>query len=258
MELDLADHHDRMTYFYGYYHELGVQLVLGASVQPGDTFVDVGANAGMITLLAARLVGPEGRVVAFEPNPLAMARLRSSIAANNLLWVTPFEMGLSDAPGRLTLRVPSGWDSTCGTFGHVAPADGPIGIQEHKASVARGDDILFEIVSAPLAVKIDVEGFEQKVVNGLEATISQFSPLIITEVLAENLTRAGSTVKPLFDTMARLGYFPFGIELSVLLRSRKLHLRPVRPVHEDPPENVVWLHPGSAHYERLQPWIRPS
>jgi len=258
MELDLAIHHERMTYFYGRYYELDVQVLIDVGVQPGDTFIDVGANSGMITLMAARRVGPSGRVLAFEPNPLAMTRLLSSISTNSLFWVTPFALGLSDSSATLTLRIPPGRDSTCGTFGHLSGEEGRPSIEEHTAPVARGDDALCGLVSAPIAIKIDVEGFEEKVVRGLEDTIRQFRPLIITEVLGENLARAGSSVRNLFDAMNRLCYEPFRMELSTLLRSRKLRLRPIRLSDEDPPENVVWLHPGSTHYERLQPWLRLS
>lgn len=258
MELDLADHFDRMTYFYGHYHELDVQLLMKTAIQPGDTFVDVGANSGMITLMAARCVGPGGRVFAFEPNPVAMARLGTSVTANGLSWVTPFEAGLSESAAQLTLRIPPGTNDARATFGNGSFPESEERIAKRTASVVRGDDVLLEVVSAPLAVKVDVEGFEEKVINGLERTIRRFKPLIITEVVGDNLARGGSSVKSLFDAMARLGYRPFRIELSVLIRSRKFHLRPVRPADEEPPENVVWLHPCSTHYERLQRWLRPS
>lgn len=258
MELDLADHFDRMTYFFGHYHELDVQVLMEAALQPNDTFVDVGANSGMITLMAARCVGPGGRVFAFEPNPVAMARLRTSVTANGLSWVTPFEVGLSESAAQLTLRIPPGTNDTWATFGNGSFPKGDGEIAKRTASVVRGDDVLLEVVSAPLAVKVDVEGFEEKVINGLEGTIRHFKPLIITEVVAENLARAGSSVDGLFDAMARLGYRPFRINISVLVRSRKFHLRPVRRADGDPPENVVWLLPGSTHWERLQPWLRPS
>ena len=51
---------------------------------PGSVFVDVGANVGFLSILAARLVGPEGRVIAFEPHPGAVERLRLGVAANGV------------------------------------------------------------------------------------------------------------------------------------------------------------------------------
>ena len=225
------------------------------AIQAGDTFVDVGANAGMITLMAARCVGPGGRVFAFEPNPVAMAHLQVAIQANHLAWVPPVDVGLSDSPAQLTLRVSTGRDSGCGTFGTVLPLKGMASVEQHPAFTARGNDVLFGVVSAPLMIIVDVEGLEQRVINGLAKTIREFRPLIITEALEEFLARAGSTVSSLSDAMANLGYEPFRMELSGLLRSRKLRLRPIRLSEEDPPENVVWLHPGSLHQERLQPWM---
>ena len=82
MELDLRDWSEQMTYFLGRHSDLPLQLAMMALLKPGDRFVDVGTNIGMITLLAARLVGPEGRVDAIEPNPACCARVRRSLTLN--------------------------------------------------------------------------------------------------------------------------------------------------------------------------------
>lgn len=75
MPLDLSNWSERLSYFLGRYHDLPLQLAMRLAVRPGDTFVDVGANLGMITLLACRLVGDSGRVLACEPNPRLADRL---------------------------------------------------------------------------------------------------------------------------------------------------------------------------------------
>ena len=68
--------------------------VMERLLKPGMTFVDVGANLGYFTLLAAKLVGPEGRVIAFEPHPDNTRRLRISIAANDYDNVLVCEMAI--------------------------------------------------------------------------------------------------------------------------------------------------------------------
>src|SRR5213083_889189 len=67
--LDLRDWSDRQFYFLGRYYELAMLLLFKTLLAAGDSFVDVGANVGMFTLMAARRVGTDGRVEAFEPNP---------------------------------------------------------------------------------------------------------------------------------------------------------------------------------------------
>lgn len=74
-------------------------LALSECLEPGDRFVDVGANIGMITLQAARLVGPSGRVESFEPNPNCFATLERHLAINGIENVVAHRVGLSDTSG---------------------------------------------------------------------------------------------------------------------------------------------------------------
>jgi len=106
MELDLRNWSERQTYFLGRFYDLPTQLLVMRLLRRGDLFVDVGANIGMISALAARCVGPEGRVLAFEPNPDAMRRLRRLIETNDLAErIEALSSALSDAEGTMTLSV---------------------------------------------------------------------------------------------------------------------------------------------------------
>ena len=82
---DLRDLTAREAFFTGRYGPQETAL-LGAALRPGATFVDVGANWGYFTLLAAHRVGPAGRVVALEPDPRLFALLRANLAANGIGW----------------------------------------------------------------------------------------------------------------------------------------------------------------------------
>jgi FkbM family methyltransferase len=75
-------------------------------LRPGDTFVDVGANFGLVSLIGARAVGSTGRVHAFESQPALAAMLRRSAALNHLANLTLHEVALSDRDGVLELQVP--------------------------------------------------------------------------------------------------------------------------------------------------------
>jgi FkbM family methyltransferase len=133
------------------------------------TFIDVGANVGFYTALAAAAVGPEGRILAFEPSGYAFPRLARMVQANQLGCVTVFQCGLGDQPGQTTL------------FGGVE--DDPLG--NHTASMVPHENpqrCVVEIdtldrVAERLNVehidllKIDVEGFEMRVLQGAAALI---------------------------------------------------------------------------------------
>ena len=77
-----------------------VENVLRAFLRPGDTFVDIGANIGIFSLLAARIVGPSGRVIAFEPVPITLEKLRANILLNDLQNITVVPAALCDETRR--------------------------------------------------------------------------------------------------------------------------------------------------------------
>nr|WP_200422224.1 FkbM family methyltransferase [Streptomyces sp. Y2F8-2] len=74
-------------------------------LRPGDGFIDGGANEGMFTLLAAKLVGPSGAVHAFEAVPAFVKRLRGNVDANSLRCVTVHEMAIGAEPGTVSFVV---------------------------------------------------------------------------------------------------------------------------------------------------------
>src|SRR5271170_3209406 len=86
------------TYFEGG-GEPEVQEALQQHRQAGMTFYDIGANIGLFSLLAARFVGKEGRVVAFEADPEIAARLREHVARNEFGWITVEERAVWSKPG---------------------------------------------------------------------------------------------------------------------------------------------------------------
>lgn len=99
---DLQDGIAREACFMGHYEPQETALVKNL-LRPSMTFVDVGANWGYFTLLAASLVGPRGEVVSFEPHPTLFDLLASNIRRNNFNWVTPFRIALADAEGVMNL-----------------------------------------------------------------------------------------------------------------------------------------------------------
>src|SRR5918993_624309 len=85
--LDVTDGSARLHYFHGQPYEPGSAEALRNSLTPGAVFVDVGANIGYFTVLAARMVGDAGRVVAFEPHPEALRVLRAALDVNQVSHV---------------------------------------------------------------------------------------------------------------------------------------------------------------------------
>ena len=180
MELELSDWAERYTFFLGRYYEMGVQRVLDAILMPGDRFVDIGANIGMITLHARSLIGSTGRIDCFEPNPECVERLRRHLQINNIENVTIHTCALSDKVGNSNLNLSSEHSGTA-TLTEVDEVKRTLPV-----TVCVGDDLLMEGPRINV-MKVDVEGYEMKVLKGLARTLEKFRPIIITELIEAHI-----------------------------------------------------------------------
>jgi FkbM family methyltransferase len=247
MDLNLSDWSERQTFFLARYHELGAQLLIDRCVRSGDRFVDVGANIGMLTLHAAARVGANGVVDAFEPNPTCYDRVRATLERNHIRHVRPHEVALSDAAGSLTLSVLQN-HTGMGTLACVSDRAGVTSTVNVPVKVA---DAILLADERPIAlVKIDVEGFEVRVLRGMTETLRRFKPIVATEVIAEWLERAGSGVGELIRLMEGLGYRGFGLTTRRRgLHAHSLELVPFPAPGTLPPGifDVVWI-PGDGQW----------
>jgi FkbM family methyltransferase len=144
-------------------------------LKPGGTFVDVGANVGLFSLMAARVVGPGGRVIAIEPAPVVAAALRATISANGLeSLVRAEEVAAGAERGLGTLSV----TSNC-RLSTLLPAVLPPGAQASTVvtEVVPLDEILGDVV--PDVVKISVGGWELKVLDGMQGLLAAHPDIIL-------------------------------------------------------------------------------
>jgi len=231
MELDLSKWSDRSTYFVGRWYSLDIQLAMADLIGTGDTVIDVGANRGNFSLYASRLVGPRGKVIAFEPNPICVDLLQREVQTNAIDNITVVHCGLSDSDAILTLTVPT-INSGEGSFTDSAYRDNV----KFQVPTCRGDDVLKG--ETPAVIKVDVEGFETNVIRGLSETIRQCSPVLITEVIGDHLERAGSSIAEFCSTMEGLGYKGFRLTLTGK-RARDWGLSKFDPSRES--FDAIWL-----------------
>src|SRR5262245_45684412 len=126
-------------------------------LKPGDIFVDIGANAGIFTTMGAKQVGPRGRVIAIEPAPKMVDRLRANVAANGFTNVAVFEMAVGSTSGFQTLHLKPG------SHGEYSLASGSMGGSSSEVQVAPLADIITAAgVDRIDYLKIDIEGFEDR------------------------------------------------------------------------------------------------
>ena len=250
MHLQLSDWSERQTYFLGRYHDLGTQLLMSRCLRPGDRVVDVGANIGMVSLHAAALVGDTGIVEAFEPQPACCQRITASVEMNRLRQIRLHRIGLSDVPDTLTLSVSVNHSGT-GTLGTIREEDARWITSRVQVPVQTGDSVLLSDDRPIALVKIDVEGFETRVLRGMRETLARWKPIVTTEVFGPWLERAGSSVGELTQLMRDMGYRPFGLSTSRRLLRHRLTLTPLGDSIPAEFTEVAWVPHSGPFAQRL-------
>ena len=144
-----------------------VSRLLGC-FREGDHFWDVGANAGLVTLVAGKALGPlNGWVTAFEPHPVMYEQLARNVHANELSHVKTRELALGEASTTAPLYVAD--RPAAGTHTLIDAAGGT----SVEIAVERGQTLASSDGAFPNVIKIDVEGAEDRVLEGCRPMLSQ-------------------------------------------------------------------------------------
>lgn len=232
---DLSIFTGRLAFFLRRWNEADTQSVLLTLLQPGDTFVDIGANVGMATLTAARAVGPAGKIVAYEPNPDVALILKQAIQRNGLENVEVHVSAIGDKPGRAALFVP---ESNHGEASLSDMADRP----GQRIEIVIEDGRRLSELDRCDFIKIDVEGYEARVIDAIASTLEVRRPLVSTEVIERHLNRCESSAEHLAGHFDRLGYTGFTyFHEKVGLRRFQAKLGPFRANGPLPDMNVLWV-----------------
>ncbi|GDX09532.1 hypothetical protein LBMAG57_13040 [Verrucomicrobiota bacterium] len=179
-----------------------------ARLRPGDVAIDIGANIGAHTLHLARVVGPEGKVLAFEPTAYAHAKLRANLALNPELVprVTLRQLLLMDTPGAAVPEtICSGWPLTKEEGLHPEHLGMP------HTTAGAGASTLDEAVEAAgvgriAFVKLDVDGHELSVLRGATKTLRASRPVILIELCPHVCVEHGYPFSDLVQCITGLGY----------------------------------------------------
>lgn len=186
-------------YLSGDLPEPGTVALVERYLEPGDCFLDVGANVGIYSLIAGRKVGAGGRVIAIEPMPSTMHALRTTLAVNGVVQIVDArECALGASAGTATLYAGT-------TSGHSTLLEGPErGPGQHQVTIERGDDLLKS--TEPTLIKIDVEGWELDVLEGLQGTIRRSPNLaMIVECSPGHIRRRNASPAEWFDRIRSWG-----------------------------------------------------
>ncbi len=233
LKLDLSEPAQRKIYFFGDYDERHEITLLRRILLPGDIFWDIGANIGFYTLTASRLVGPEGRVVSFEPAAHAWESLITNLSLNQSANVQPVQIALSDKSGQAVLHRKA--DFADGGASLMPRVDYHRDTEE--VTTITLDQFLAQSGSPPpIFMKIDVEGLEGNVLSGGRKILQgEQPPLILVEM--NDPDRIGAI-------LSAAGY------RGAYLYRRRWY--PAQDLTEIKSRNMLWFRPDSPlHRQRL-------
>jgi FkbM family methyltransferase len=204
MRVRLGDWLGRHVFVRGEY-EPETAKVIDALLRPGDSFADVGANAGYFTLLASRRVGRRGRVIAFEPVPVTREELLTNVRLNRACNITVFDRALSNASGQATFSIGPTDHRGTSSFRPLTDESALITVE-----TARLDDLL-PAEQKVHVIKIDVEGAEQMALEGMRDRLGRDTPDLIIEITDQYLRSLGNSAVALCELLSGLGYRMYAI-----------------------------------------------
>lgn len=159
-------------YLNPYFHEYDIGRFVCSHLEEGDTFIDVGAMAGLYTILASKRVGHRGRVISVEPNPDCLGDLKANIQLNGLGNVSLFPNALGErSAGGVSM------------FYDRDRLENASVLQDGQGQSFRTDMVTLDSIAAGQAsvkiVKIDTEGYDAKVIEGALATLGRTQHVLV-------------------------------------------------------------------------------
>ena len=219
-------------------YEAHVTGVMTPFLQPGRVVIDIGANIGYYTLLAASHVGERGKVIAFEPGADNCALLRKSLLANGFHNVVLHSCAVADIDG----MVGFGMDDSNGQITRDNP---PVGSQQVRSVTL--DAFLADEPRIDL-IKMDVEGAEGRALQGMRRLLQRHHPVVFTEFTPAALPRISGMLPEAFLDQLR------GLEYELFILSRDCGLSGAAQSNTE----IMAYFSGSETLDHLDLLARPT
>ena len=234
--LHLDDHYighkeidDHIIYFYlqdrsylepfsqNKFYEYEETTILKKLLKKDMNVINIGANIGYFTLLAAREVGPQGKIFAFEPFPKTVELLQKNVDVNGYSNVDVVPMAVSDKTGtaKLALKPDSTHNFISNDISEYDTIDVPLTINQRRNFISEYDTIDVPLTTIDEYIKnqkidfviMDAEGFEPLILNGMAKTLEKNPHIqIITEYNPYTLEVAGNTGEKFIEIMENLEF----------------------------------------------------
>jgi|GEM_PF-931157 len=184
-------------------YEDEINKAIRLSIKTGDVALDIGANIGLQSLRMSQAAGREGKVIAFEPLQYLQKKFHKNIILNKANNVQLLPYALSDQESTAEFKIdPNSWNQGAFSIGGTQ-----YGTELQKVEIKIGDELPeIKALTRLDLIKIDVEGFEFKVMKGLERTLQKFKPRIIFEYDMKYWPANGQDIAECFNFLTSLGY----------------------------------------------------
>lgn len=184
--------------------QIPVTGILDSVLHPGDTFIDIGANHGSFSILASRIVGKNGIVIAVEPQPRMAHVIRKSLEMNAIGPYRVLETATGDSDGETEFLIPVDTSGSAGVFRtHSA-------MHKHKkikVPIGRFDRLTdWKQFPGNVFLKLDIEGSEMAFLNGAAEMIRHRKPVLLMEINPKSIKASGETPEKLIGILQDLGY----------------------------------------------------
>ncbi|WP_107433884.1 FkbM family methyltransferase [Streptomyces niveus] len=226
--VDTRDLIQRYLYMFGVW-EPHMTRWLQSRLGSGDTFLDVGANIGYYSVLAAQLVGDRGHVVAIEASSAFHQKLQQQARLNDARNIRTVNGAVSDE--RRTLIFVLASSSNMGA-NSIVPYDGPAESSFEVEAFPLGELLTPEEISTARVIKIDVEGAEGSVVRGMIPLLDKLRPEceITVEVTPDRMAQLGDSAEELMQTMQEHGFHAYRLSNEYTPESYVAALRGERAI----------------------------
>ena len=222
INLDLEDWIQKQIYFFGRYEVEKKETLLWKKIlKEGQTIFDIGANIGYYSLMASKRIG-NGKIYAFEPVKQTFERLTKNVKLNNFKNIKLNNLAVSNEVGTVDIYVANSKNTGTSSITKHMHFNGD---KQTVKSVTIDHFIKSNNIEAMDIVKIDVEGAEMMVIEGMEKSLRKFNPIVMIELIDERLKAAGSSIKEAYDFFEKLNYKPYQLD-------RHLEMKPSEKYRE--------------------------
>lgn len=208
IKVNLSDWIQQQIFFIDYSDLNGISF-LKKTLSKDNVFIDIGANIGAYSLIASKLVGKTGKVIAFEPVNSIYSQLNENITMNSITNIFVEKKAVYDQNTNLDLFISNEQNMGMSSILHHSHESGEK--QNIEAITLDSYAELNKLAKIDL-VKIDIEGAEINALKGMKQSLIKFKPTLIIEISDGILENSSVNSKAIYDFLFDLNYEPYNID----------------------------------------------